>query len=45
MEIKLKDGDSQVFAFEKVIKQIESGEPGDIVAYVTFSRTIDQVAE
>jgi hypothetical protein len=45
MEVKLKDGDSQVFPFEKVIKQIESGEPGDLVAYVTFARTVDRLAE
>lgn len=45
MEVKLKDGQSQVFPFEKAIKQLESGEPGDLIAYVAFARTIDQVAE
>jgi hypothetical protein len=45
LEVKLQDGQSQVFPFEKVIKQIEGGEPGDLVAYVAFARTVDQVAE
>ncbi|HMF15372.1 MAG TPA: hypothetical protein VKE94_23820 [Gemmataceae bacterium] len=45
MEVRVKGGASQVFPFEKVIKQVESGEPGDLVAYVTFARTLDQIAE
>ncbi len=45
MEVKLKDGHSQVFPFEKVIKQVEWGNPGDLVAYVTIARTVEQVAE
>lgn len=45
MQITLKNGDSQVFPYEKVIKHLNWGEPGDLVAYITFARTIDQVAE
>jgi hypothetical protein len=45
MEVLLKDGHSHVFPFEKVVKQIEEGEPGDLVAYVAFARTVDQVAQ
>jgi len=39
MELTTKDGQSEAFPFEKVIKQISSGEPGDLVAYVVFART------
>jgi hypothetical protein len=45
MEVVLKDGCSDVFPFEKVIKQVQVGDPGDLVAYVAFARTLEQVAE
>ena len=46
MEIQLKDGNSQVFPFEKAIKQAGFGvDPGDLVAYVAFARTVEQIAE
>ena len=45
VEVVLKDGQSEVFPFEKVIKQAQVGDPGDLVAYVAFARTVKQVAE
>ena len=45
MEVELKDGQSEVFPFEKVIKQAQVGEPGDLVAFVAFARMLDPVAE
>jgi hypothetical protein len=45
MEVTLKGGQSQAFPFEKVIKQVAAGEPGDLVAYVAFARTVEKVAE
>ena len=44
MEFEFKDGESRAFPFEKVIKQIKSGEPGDLVAYVIFAQTNDRFA-
>jgi hypothetical protein len=44
MEVVLKDGHSEVFPFEKVIEQVQAGDPGDLVAYVAFARTLDLVA-
>lgn len=41
MEVVLRDGSSQTYPFEKVIKQAQGGAPGDIVAYVAFARTIE----
>lgn len=43
MEVKLHDGTSEAFPFDKVMKQATTGSPGDIVAYVEFARTVDQV--
>jgi len=37
MIVKLKDGTSTVYPFEKVLKQVSTGDPGDIVAYVTLA--------
>lgn len=45
MEVKLKNGHSEVHPFEKVIKHVQWGEPGDLIAYVVFARTIDQAVE
>jgi hypothetical protein len=45
MEVLLKDGSSTVFPFEKIMKQVQSGEPGDLVAYVVFARTIEQATQ
>jgi hypothetical protein len=44
MEVVLKDGHSEAYPFEKVIKHSTSGSPGDLVAYVAFARTIEDVA-
>jgi len=43
MEVRLKEGHFEAFPFEKVIKQVQGGQPGDIVAYVEFARALDQV--
>lgn len=40
MKVILKGGHSEVFPFEKVIKQAQTGEPGDLVAYVEFAKTL-----
>jgi hypothetical protein len=45
MKVKLKDGHSEVFPFDKVIKQAQTGEPGDLIAYVAFARTLEQATE
>lgn len=45
MEVKFKDGDSQVFPFEKVIKQIEVGDPGDLVAYIVLAQAFNPIAK
>jgi hypothetical protein len=45
MRVVLKDGHSEVFPFEKVIKHAQVGDPGDLVAYLEFARTLDLVAE
>jgi hypothetical protein len=45
MRVKLKDGNSEVFPFEKAIKQSQTGEPGDLIAYVAFARTLEQATE
>jgi hypothetical protein len=45
MELKLNDGYSEVHPFEKVIKHVQGGEPGDLIAYVEFARTIEQPVE
>jgi len=42
MEVALPDGHSEVYPFDKVIKQSTVGDPGDLVAYVEFARTLDQ---
>ena len=45
MEVKLKDGHSEIHPFEKVIKHVQWGEPGDLIAYVAFGVTIEQAAD
>jgi hypothetical protein len=45
MEVVLKDGRSEVFPFQKVIKHAQGGDRGDLIAYVAFARTLDVVAE
>jgi hypothetical protein len=45
MEVKWKDGHSEVHPFEKVIKHVQGGEPGDLIAYVEFARTIERAME
>ncbi|HEX3149490.1 MAG TPA: hypothetical protein VHR66_15555 [Gemmataceae bacterium] len=42
MEVALRDGTSEVYPFEKVIKHITVGEPGDLVAYMEFAKSINQ---
>jgi hypothetical protein len=37
MEAKMKEGQTEVYPFDKVITQISSAEPGDLVAYVMFA--------
>jgi hypothetical protein len=39
------EGESQLFPFDKVIKQLTTGGQGDIMAYVMSARTIKQFAE
>lgn len=41
MEVKLRGGSSEVSPFEKVVKQIATGAPGDLIAYVEFARQIE----
>ncbi len=45
MEVKLKDGHSEIHPFEKVIKHVHWGEPGDLIAYIAFAVTIEQAAD
>lgn len=45
MEVALKDGHSEVYPLDKVMKQAVTGEPGDVVAYVEFARTLDRAAD
>jgi hypothetical protein len=45
MEVKLKDGHSEVFPFEKVIKHVQWGEPGDLMAYIVFAGVLEQSGE
>jgi len=45
MEGALKGGHSEVYPFDKVIMQMQMGEPGDLVAYVAAGRTLDQATE
>jgi hypothetical protein len=40
MEVKLKVGNSECFPFEKVIKQAQTGEPGDLIAYFAVAKTL-----
>lgn len=44
MEVKLADGESECYPFDKMIKQVRFREPGDLVAYVVAARTIDELA-
>jgi hypothetical protein len=45
MEVKLKGGSSEVFPFDKIIKQSTIGEPGDLIAYVELARHIEAAAD
>jgi len=45
LEVKLKGGHSEVHPFEKAIKHVQGGEPGDLIAYVEFARTIEQAGD
>ena len=40
MEVALRDGQSEVHPFEKVLKQVQGGEAGELMAYVTFGRAL-----
>jgi hypothetical protein len=43
LEVVFHDGTSEAYPFDKVIEQAVIGEAGDIIAYVEFARTVDQV--
>jgi len=45
MKVRLKEGESTVYPFDKVFKQLAVGESGDLVAFVEFAKTVDRVAE
>lgn len=40
MVLALDDGESEVSPFEKVIKHIQVGDPGDLIAFVAFARSL-----
>jgi len=41
LEVAVADGKSEAYPFEKVIKQSQVGQPGDLVAYVAFARALE----
>ena len=45
MRVALKDGESEVFPFDKVIKHAQVGDPGDLVAFVALARTFNRAAK
>jgi hypothetical protein len=45
MRLRLLNGESTVSPFEKVMKHSMGGEPGDLLAYVTFAREMDRAAD
>jgi hypothetical protein len=44
LEVAVAGGQSEAYPFEKVIKQSQVGQPGDLVAYVAFARALEQGA-
>jgi hypothetical protein len=42
MVVRLAEGESEVYPFEKAVKQAQEGDAGDLVAYVAFARTLVQ---
>ncbi len=40
MVIRIQEGNSEVYPFEKVIKTMQFTEPGDLLAYIAFARAI-----
>jgi hypothetical protein len=41
LEVAVNGGTSEAFPFEKVIKQSQTGQPGDLVAYVALARALE----
>ena len=44
MELLLHDGNSEITPFQKILKQVMVGDPGDIVAYVATARSMEKIA-
>ena len=44
MELLLRGGNSEITPFQKILKQVMVGDPGDIVAYVATARSMEKIA-